>query len=1084
MAKSKILHDMILKISSIKYRLLLIVFILCMTAVFCFTGEPIEQSASDILEQGFNNPPQQARPQVMWWWLNSYISKEGVTKDLEAMKEQGIGGALIFDAAPVDRWRPKNVQPVPVGPPFLSPAWREVFRHAIKEAARLDLELGISITSGFNAGGPWVTPAYGQQEIVWSEILLEGPSSYSAKLPLPAGPIYDNNGDLISYSELNVNNDLFLDQEGRPIHYRDVAVLAVPFTPTASQIPDKYSPPGAPPGRLKHWALKSVHSFDYPENKGFLFNVNYDDLTDIPWEPHINSRSIINLSDQLDQNGHLQWEVPEGRWLILRFGHTHTGIRLQATNPQNEGLAMNHLSAIAANKHFEEIGEKLLEDIALVGEKSLTYFYLDSWEVRIANWTAEFVEEFYKRRGYDMTPYLPVLAGCIVDNRDISNRFLHDYRQTIGDCIADNYYGQFQKLSHVHDLEFRSEMATTPIPVDMLKCLGRCDIPFGEFWAESDLDEGRIEPWDRMFGKQAASAAHIYGNRLVSAEALTVAHKHWEHGPFQLKRTVDQALCAGINRLMIHTFTHSPPDVKPPGYEYFAGTHFNPQITWWKQSHAFTDYISRCQFLLQQGKFVADVCFYQGDRIPSFVPMKHIDPDLGPGFDYDVVNSEVLLTRMSFKDGKIVLPDGMSYRLLVLPDSDRMNPRVLKKITELIQSGATVVGPKPNTVYGLGNYFQSDSIVKELAVNLWGACDGEKIKEKIVGKGRIVCRKTAREILLNQGILPDFEFKSPFKDTNLDYIHRSILESSVNTDIYFIANLTDRWENVTGTFRIEDKIPELWNPENGKINAASIYVVENKRTTIPLHLPPLGSVFIVFRKTDSRNHIISVSKDSNPLFPQTNLRVDNSNAFELYRDKESGLILNAWEAGNFAFISNDGSLLNIPINPMPPPIPLPGPWMVHFPKGGGAPDSVVFKNLSSWTESTDPGVKYFSGTAIYSTCFNLENEILEKGYRLDIDLGSVKNIAEISLNGDLLGICWTPPFRMDVTAALKPGANHLTIEITNLWPNRLIGDQFLPEDKRIAFTNIQTFTKKSPLLESGLLGPVKIFIVSQAKLKL
>jgi hypothetical protein len=1084
MAEPKILHDIILKISPIKCWLFLILFILCATTIFCFTGEPMDQTVSNNLEQGFITPPQQARPQVMWWWLNSYISKEGVTRDLEAMKEQGIGGALIFDAAPVDRWRPKNVKPVPVGPPFLSPAWRDVFRHAIKEAARLDLELGVSITSGFNAGGPWVTPDYGQQEIVWSEIMLKGPSSYSGKLPLPSGPIYDNNGELISYSELDVNNDLFSDQKGRPIHYRDVALLAVPFTPTAGQIPGKYAPSDAPPGRLKHWALKSVHSFNYPENNGYLFDINYDNGPDLSNEPRIESRSIINLSDQLDQDGQLQWDIPEGKWLILRFGHTHTGIRLQATNPQNEGLAMNHLSASAANKHFEEIGEKLIEDIGRVGEKSLTYFYLDSWEVRIANWTEEFIEEFYKRRGYDMTPYLPVLSGCIVDSRDISNRFLHDYRQTIGDCIADNYYGQFQRLSHDHGLDFRSEMATTPIPVDMLKCLGRCDIPFGEFWAESDLNEGRIEPWERMFGKQAASAAHTYGKNLVSAEALTVAHKHWEHGPFELKRTVDQAFCSGINRLMIHTFTHSPPDVGPPGYEYFAGTHFNPQITWWKQSHAFTNYISRCQFLLQQGKFVADVCFYQGDRIPSFVPMKHIDPGLGPGFDYDVVNSEALLTRMSVQDGKIVLPDGMSYRLLVLPDTDMINPRVLKKIAELVQSGATVIGPKPNKAYGLKDYPIGDSTVKKMAESLWGACDGKIIKEKTFGNGRIICGKTAREILLDQGILPDFEFKSPLEDTNLDYIHRSVLSSSVDTDIYFIANLSDRWENVTCTFRVKDRIPEIWKPESGKINDAAVYEVERERTTMPLYLSPLGSVFIVFRKMSPRNHITAVSLDSNPVFPPTGLKADNGTAFELYREKESGLILNTKEAGNFTFINNEGSHFNIQMGSIPPPIPVPGPWIVRFPKERGAPDSVVFNHLISWTESMNPGIKYFSGTATYHTSFEIKTVILGKGHRLYLDLGSVKNIAEISLNGESLGIFWTPPFQTDITTALKPGVNHLTIGITNLWPNRLIGDQFLPADERIAFTNIHTFTKKSPLLESGLLGPVKIIFISRTKLKL
>jgi hypothetical protein len=725
-----------------------------------------------------------------------------------------------------------------------------------------------------------------------------------------------------------------------------------------------------------------------------------------------------------------------------------------------------------------------LEDIARVGKNSLTYFYLDSWEVRIANWTAGFIDEFHKRRGYDMTPYLPVLAGCIVDSRDISNRFLHDYRQTIGDCIADNYYGQFHQLSHKYGLDFRSEMATTPIPVDMLKCLGRCDIPFGEFWAESNLKEGRIEPWQRMFGKQAASAAHIYGKNLVSAEALTVAHKHWEHGPFQLKRTVDQAFCSGINRLMIHTFTHSPPEVGPPGYEYFAGTHFNPQITWWKQSRAFIDYISRCQFLLQQGKFVADVCFYQGDRVPSFVPMKHIDPDLGPGYDYDVINSEALLTRMYVQDGKIILPDGMSYRLLILPDTNVINPRVLKKIADLVQSGATVIGPKPNMAYGLKDYPMADSAVKNLAESLWGACDGEKIEEKIVGKGRIVCGKAAREILLDQNILPDFEFKSPLKDTHLDYIHRSDSGSIVNTDIYFITNLTDRWENVICTFRIKDRIPEIWIPESGKINDAAVYVAENERITLPLNLSPLGSVFIVFRKTSPRNHITAISVDAQPVFPNNDHKIDNPPAFELSRDKESGLILNTREAGDFAFINDEGNHFNIQIGTIPPPVPVPGPWSVHFPKGWGAPDSVIFNHLISWTESNKPGIKYFSGTATYQTSFEIKNTILGNGYRLYLDLGSVQNIAEVSLNGESLGLLWTPPFRTDITAALKPGENHLEVRITNLWPNRLIGDQYLPEDQRIAFTNIHTFTKKSPLLESGLLGPVKIFVVSQTKLKL
>ena len=687
------------------------------------------------LTEGFASPPNEALPTVMWWWMNSSISEKGITHDLEEMAKQGIGGALIFDAAPVDRWKPENVAPAPVGPPFLSERWRELFRHAIKESDRLGIELGVSITSGFNAGGPWVTPEYGQQEIVWSELIVDSAMTGPIKLPLPAGPVFGEQGELLNYSELKINNDLERGADGSPLHYRDIAVLAIPLEKanpiSAGKAPDIKSSSG----RLKNWSLKSVHSFDYRKDKGFDFGMVYQNTEDIAGEPQIAKNSIINVTDALDESGMLNWQVPKGKWLLLRFGHTHTGVRLQATNPNNQGLAMNHLSKDAARRHFDEIALKVLDDIETVNGQNPVYFFLDSWEVRIANWTPEFRQEFQQRRGYDMTPYLPVLAGMIVDNREISNRFLHDYRMTIGDCIADNYYGAFTELSHQHGMQYRAEMATTPLPIDMLKCLGRVDQPFGEFWTETDLPEGRIEDWERMFGKQAASAAHIYGLPIAAAEALTVIQKHWEHSPFQLKKTVDQAFCSGLNRLMIHTFTHSSPDVRPPGYEYFAGTHFNPKITWWDQAHALTGYISRCQYLLQQGHFVADICYYQGDQIPAFVPMKQTQPGLGAGYDYDIINTEVLLARLSVENGWLVLPDGMRYRLMVLPDSDMMNPMVLQRIEDLVAQGATVIGRKPSRAYGLKNYPNNDSLIENVAEKLWGDCNGNTAHQRSYGSG-------------------------------------------------------------------------------------------------------------------------------------------------------------------------------------------------------------------------------------------------------------------------------------------------------------------------------------------------------------
>jgi hypothetical protein len=656
--------------------------------------------------------------------------------------------------------------------------------------------------------------------------------------------------------------------------------------------------------------------------------------------------------------------------------------------------------------------------------------------VRIANWTAGFRQEFINRRGYDMTPYLPVLAGYIVDNRKISNRFLHDYRQTIGDCIADNYYGQFQNLSHQNGLAYHAEMATTPIPVDMLKCLGRTDIPFGEFWTETDLGTGRIEPWERMFGKQAASTAHIYGKRFAAAEALTVIQKHWEHSPHQLKKTVDQALCSGLNKLMIHTFTHSPPDVRPPGFEYFAGTHFNPQITWWNQAHAFTAYISRSQYLLQQGHFVADVCFYQGDQIPNFVTHKHVIPELGYGYDYDVINSEVILDRMSVEDGKFILPDGMQYRLLVLPVTDMINPKVLLKLDTLIKAGGVIIGPRPKKAYGLARYPESDSLVLTTANLIWGNCDGEIVKENFHGKGKIISGKTPREVLLESGIFPDFEYRSNQKDSEIDFIHRSLQEQSEKIEIYFIANFKDRWENIEGIFRTTNRVPEIWDPLSGQIEEIVSYTKNQKRITFPLSLPPHGSLFIVFRKDVQRDQNISTHK----------------NRVELFR-----LIPDS-------IISGFNSL--IPENP----------WILKFPSGWGAPDSITITELKSWTAFSDPGIKYFSGTAEYETTLFISDSLMNQRNKFYLDLGVVKEVAEIEVNDKKFPVQWKPPYRISITKSIKAGTNNIRIKVTNLWPNRLIGDQFLPVEKRYAFTNIGKFTKESPLLESGLLGPVNLII--------
>jgi len=415
--------------------------------------------------------------------------------------------------------------------------------------------------------------------------------------------------------------------------------------------------------------------------------------------PDTRRGSVIDLTGKMDSGGRLVWRVPKGHWTILRFGHTTLGARTKTASlstyahARGGPLEVDWLSAAATEIHFAATGKKLIADAGPLAGKTLKYLHDDSWEVGCPNWTPTFRADFRKFRGYDLLPYLPVLAGRIVDSREVSNRFLHDYRRTIADCLAENHYARFRDLCKPHGIGIDSQSGgpwthDAAASMDTLKNLGRNAVPHGEFWQSSWYKTRDRE--QNLTGKQTASAAHIYGRRWAAAEAFTSIGPHWQEAPSDLKPTADIAFCEGWNRFYLHTFTHSPASAGRPGNAYFAGTHFNPNITWWAQARAWTDYIARCQFLLSRGLFVGDVCYYYGDGVPNWVPAKHVAPSLGEGYDYDVCNAEVLLTRMSVKGNRIVLPDGMSYRLLVLPDTTAMPLEILGKLKQLVEQDMQV----------------------------------------------------------------------------------------------------------------------------------------------------------------------------------------------------------------------------------------------------------------------------------------------------------------------------------------------------------------------------------------------------------
>jgi hypothetical protein len=932
------------------------------------------------LDEGWRAPPREARTRCWWWWLNGNVTKEAITRDLEAMKAEGLGGANIIDAGGADQ---RENRQVPHGPDFASPEWRELFLHALREADRLGLELGFNIQSGWNLGGPTVDPAGAAKKLTFDTVDVDGGRRVELQLEMPRS----------------------VQQ-----YYRDVAVFALP-------LPER-TETGAGTARLaKIDNFETKAYYKYPSSFTASDASHLLDVAPLKdGEQALSLHGAVNVTSHVDADGKLAWDAPAGRWRILRLGYTLAGATVSTHSEGWDGLAIDYLEPTAFEAYWQDVVKPLLDAAGPLVGKSLQFLHTDSWELGPVNWTPKFVEQFKARRGYDPTPYLPTLAGYVVGDCETSTRFLNDFRRTLGDLIAEGNYAEFSKHAHAHGLGIHPESGGPhAAPVDSLQCLGLSDIPMGEFWARSRTH--RVRDFERLFVKQSSSAAHIYGRRFVLAESFTSIGPHWEEDPQSLKPEFDRMACEGLNLAMLHTFDCSPESMGIPGQAYFAGTHINPRVTWWKHADAFFDYLNRCQFLLQQGLPVSDVLYFYGENVPSFVRLKRDDPaGVAPDYEYDVVNADALITRTSVKDGRIVLPDGVSYEVLAMPNHNSYGLAVLRHVATLVDAGARVVGVKPERPIGLSATSAEAKEFAELAERLWGT--GEKT----------ISTDSALRVLRGAGIAPDFEYDSQNGDVELDYFHRR----TDKADIYFIANRGDGEVATEASFRILGRQPEIWDAVSGATLDAESFAQDDGRTKVSLDLPPGGSVFVVFRRTIARSA------------------------------RGSGLAER---------------------QPLATAVTIAGPWSVHFdPKWGGPEDAVAFPKLVDWSLHNDDAVKYYAGSATYRTTFEMPVEALglHTGRRLYLDLGRVENLAEVTLNGTPLGVVWTKPFRVDATEAIRPGPNELTIEVTNLWPNRLIGDSRLPRSERLTSTNITKFNRRSPLLPSGLLGPVELLEPSPA----
>lgn len=729
-------------------------------------------------------------------------------------------------------------------------------------------------------------------------------------------------------------------------------------------------------------------------------------------------RDVSHLLDR--ETGVLAWtNAPAGTWTILRAAFVPKVFGWM-------GCYIDHMSTSAFDAHWARVMTPLLAALSPDERAALKGVMCDSWEAGTVGWTETFADEFKARRGYDILPWLPARAGVKLESPALMNRFKRDYAETISELIAENHYAYQRKVANAHGLVSIAEAAGPhQRQGDVRRMQGRCDVAMGEFWMPSG--HRPLDP-QRFMVRDAASAAHVYGIPEVLAEAFTTINTYWTESPATMKPCADRAFCDGLTRVCYHGMMLSPSMTDRPGLIRNVGTHYNPQTTWFHQSRAFNLYLSRCSWMLSQGRHVADCLLYAGDAVGLFAGLKTPADGLGPGYDYDVCPTELLL-KARVENGAVVLPSGARYRVLMLCDRnpatiEHMRPGKMSQVREfpripaicmgedamlklkgLVEAGATLVGLRPA---GPTSMNESSARFHAAADALWGARGSVQPAARPVGRGRVLRdRAEARK-----SVAPDFTYRGAAAAW-VDWAHRSTPQG----DVYFIANLTNA--PVSCEVELRDlrgrAAPQVWNPVTGERTQAA-----GRDGTLSLSLPPRGSVFVV-----------------------------DANAAGTPAPEPAQ--------------TGGGTRLQVS-----------GPWSVEFDKAWGGPAApVAFRTLDDWTSREEDGIRHYSGAAVYRTTFDAPPGRAPAA-PFTIDLGDVREVAEVRLNGVDLGVAWTAPFAVRCDLPLKATGNELEVRVTNLWPNRLIRDAGLPPAERLTKTNINPYKPTDPLLPSGLLGPVSL----------
>ena len=977
--------------------------------------------ASEPLRERFLNPPDEAKPRGYWVWPHGNFDYSTIRKELESFKAKGLGGVDIFDLGVKDR---KDV--IPPGPGFMSVEQVDGIAFALAEAKRLGLKLGLIVSSSWNAGGTWTKPEHAYMNLVaWKETVT-GPTRYQRVLPFPELP--ETSSKSYGTFPLTVPRD----DAGKPLFYEDVAVIA------------------------------------YQVDEAGV-------LTD--------TSRVLVLGDRIDRSGKLVCDLPAGRWVLMRTVLTNFGQPLWLPSDKSQGMTMDHFSKEATKVHFQTIIDRLEQRVGPLENTALERLYLASYEANAdVDWTPGFGKSFRTRNGYAIEPFLPALFGTLVVDTETTDRFLYDYRETVSEMFLDNLYREASRICRQHGLVLCSESGGPGaplhnVPTEDLKALGAVDVMRGEFWVDKSdrLDDNGLETLQVV--KQIASAAHIYGHKIVEMEAFT-SHESWQEGPDLFKRLADRAFCEGMTRVVYHTMSHNLREAGKPGWTYQAGSHMSTNLTWWDMSDQLHTYLTRCSGMLMQGEFVADVAYYLGGEVPNFAKPKHLRPDLGFGYDYDDLNTEVLLTATVNDEGQVELPSGMKYRLLVLPDDDRMSLEVVRQIKELLLAGAAILGPKPERTYGLRNFRKEEELLRAVADDLWGDVPRNERHERVVERGRLFVGHTTREVLKTLGVEPDLTVLPGKAESQIDFIHRR----TGTDDIYFVRNTSDQPLRCDIIFRVSSRRPEFWDAATGEMSELAMYANTASGMRVPFDLPPHGSRFVVFPdKNIDAPFIEAVERDQEILFP---IESPESSRGTATWNGEDRIRFQAPE-GNYTLHLSNGNVRTARVPAAKPSMLMEGTWELRFPLGWGVPTRQAVESLQSWTDFADPQIQHFSGIATYAQQFHVDGSRVVSGQTVLLDLGEVREVARVYLNGQEVGISSFAPHVLNVSDVVRPGENSLIIEIANTWLNRLIADDALPESERRTHTNLDrgpalgVRSRDATPKPSGLLGPVKLVFPSE-----